>query len=104
MSIGNLQTEADLERFIERAVQKPGVLPPERANGYSEDVGDGVATSIVVTHNLGTRDVLIEVYRNSAPYETIAPTAAQRTNETQATVVFGVAPTTDQYRVVIRKV
>ncbi len=67
---------------------------------YSANVGDGIATSIVVTHNLGTRDVQVQVYDNSSPWGPIA-CDAQRTSTNTVTLVFGGAPTTNQYRVVI---
>ena len=67
---------------------------------YSANIGDGIATSIVVTHNLGTRDVQVQVYDNSSPWGPIA-CDAQRTSTNTVTLVFGGAPTTNQYRVVI---
>jgi hypothetical protein len=67
---------------------------------YSESVGDNSASAIVVTHNLGSRDVQVQVYTNSADYDTVE-TDVERTSENTVTVKFAVAPTTDQYRVVI---
>jgi hypothetical protein len=64
------------------------------------NVGDGSATSIAVTHSLGTRDVTVEVYRNSTPWDTII-CDVERNSTSQVTLKFAVAPTTNEYRVVI---
>ena len=70
---------------------------------YKANIGDGVATSIEVTHSLATRDVQVEVIRNSGDYDTVL-CEVKRTSTNAVTLVFGVAPTTDQYRVLITKV
>ena len=70
---------------------------------YKANIGDGVATSIEVTHSLSTRDVQVEVIRNSGDYDTVL-CEVKRTSTNAVTLVFGVAPTTDQYRVLITKV
>lgn len=64
------------------------------------DIGDGSTTSIAVTHSLGTRDVLVEVYRNSSPYDTVE-VEVRRNSTSQVTLIFAVAPTTNEYRVVV---
>jgi hypothetical protein len=70
------------------------------ARRFAASVGDGSATSIVVAHNLGTRDVHVDVYATSAPYETVYP-EVQRTDTDNVTLVFGTAPTSEQYRCVV---
>lgn len=64
------------------------------------NVGDGSATSIAVTHNLNTRDVSVEVYRNSSPYDSII-CDVERNSTTQVTLKFATAPTSAEYRVVV---
>jgi hypothetical protein len=59
----------------------------------------GSATSYAITHNLGTRDVTVNVYDN-ATYETVE-TDIVRTDSNTVTVSFAVAPTSNAYRVVI---
>jgi hypothetical protein len=66
---------------------------------YSTSIGDNSTTAIVVTHSLGTRDVQIQVYDNTT-WDTVYPDVA-RTSTTTATITFAVAPTTNQYRVVV---
>lgn len=70
---------------------------------YKANIGDGSTTSIAVTHSLGTRDVQVEVFRNSGNYDTII-VETQRTSTSVVTLVFPVAPTTNQYRVIIRAI
>lgn len=67
---------------------------------FKADVGDGTSTAIVVTHNLGTRDVLVEVFRNASPWETVR-CDVERTSTTTITLRFAVAPTSNQFRVVV---
>lgn len=67
---------------------------------YSTDVGDGSNTSITVTHNLGTRDVIVSVYDNSSPYAEVICDVAHSTTSA-ITLAFSVAPTSNQYRVVV---
>jgi hypothetical protein len=68
---------------------------------YNASIGDGSATSYTVTHNLGTRDVQVTIYDNTAPYaEVIAD--VQHTTTNTITLLFSVAPTSNQYRVVVQ--
>jgi hypothetical protein len=71
-------------------------------DGFSRKVSanlTGVATSYAITHNLGTRDVAVNVYDN-ATFETVE-TDIVRTDSNTVTVSFAVAPTSNAYRVVI---
>lgn len=67
---------------------------------YAANVGDTSNTSYTVTHNLGTRDVVVSVYDNSSPYAEVV-CDVQHTSTTAVTVLFSVAPSTNQYRVVV---
>jgi hypothetical protein len=68
---------------------------------YNASIGDGSATSYTVTHNLGTRDVQVTIYDNSSPYaEVIAD--VQHTTTNTITLLFSIAPTSNQYRVVVQ--
>jgi hypothetical protein len=67
---------------------------------FTQDIGDGTSTDIVVTHNLGTRDVVVSVYENSAPYS-VVNTNVEITDDNTITVKFTTAPTNNQYRVVV---
>lgn len=67
---------------------------------FSGDVGDNSNTSFNVTHNFGTKDVTVHVYDNSSPYAQVEADV-EHANNNYVTIKFAVAPTTDQYRVVI---
>ena len=67
---------------------------------YAASVGDGAATSYIVTHNLNTRDVIVTVYDNSSPYAEVITDVAH-TSVNTVTIAFSVAPTSNQYRVVV---
>jgi hypothetical protein len=70
------------------------------ARKFAISVGDNSASAIAVTHNLGTRDVQVQIYTNSASYDTVEADV-ERTDADTVTVKFAVAPTTNQYRVVV---
>jgi hypothetical protein len=67
---------------------------------FSVDVGDGAATSITVTHNLGTKDVIVQFYDLTAPFAQVEADVAHATINT-VTAIFAVAPTAAQYRCVV---
>lgn len=68
---------------------------------YAANVGDGSATSYTITHNLNTRDVQVVLFDNSAPYAEVICDVAHTTVNT-VTLQFSIAPTSNQYRVVIQ--
>lgn len=65
----------------------------------SANIGNGVATSYAISHNLGTRDVQVQVYDNSS-YDTVECDVV-RTDANTVTVSTTAAPTTDALRVVV---
>jgi hypothetical protein len=67
---------------------------------YAANIGDGASQSITVTHNLGTKDVIVSVYDNSSPYAEVI-CDVEHTSTTAITLNFTVAPTSNQYRVVV---
>jgi hypothetical protein len=85
------------------AVDKTALETALTTDGYtkkfSASVGNGALTSISVTHNLGTRDVVVNVYDN-ATYDTVEVDVV-RTDTNTVTVSFATAPTTNAYRVVV---
>lgn len=67
---------------------------------FSANLGDGSATSFNIDHNFGTRDVTVEVYRNSGSYDTVIADVT-RTSTNRVVVAFTAAPASNAYRVVV---
>lgn len=63
------------------------------------DVGNTTNTSFAVTHNLGTRDVVVNIYDNTT-FDTVEADVV-RTDANNVTVSFNTAPATNEYRVVV---
>lgn len=68
------------------------------AKHYAGDVGAGAA--VVITHNLNSRDVSVDVYRNSTPWDTVECTV-ERTSVNTVTLKFGSAVSAAAYRCVV---
>ena len=68
---------------------------------YAVSVGDASATSYTVTHNLNTKDVQVVLYDNTAPFAEVL-CDVQHTTVNTVTLLFSIAPTLNQYRVVIQ--
>ncbi len=67
---------------------------------YAASVGDGSATSITVTHGLGTLDVQVQVYEVASG--ATVECDVTRGSTSQVTLGFAVAPTSNQYRVLVQ--
>lgn len=68
---------------------------------YSTTIGNASATSFVVTHNLNTRNVVVDVSLAATPFTTIL-TEVQKTSANTVTVLFATAPTAGQYLVTVQ--
>ena len=69
--------------------------------GFAASIGNGVANSFVVTHNLNTLDVTTNLIEVSTGNQVI--TDISHTSVNSVTVNFFNAPTTNQYRIIIKK-
>jgi hypothetical protein len=67
---------------------------------YTTTVGDGSATAIVVTHNLGSRDVTVTVRESAAPYTEVA-CVVEHTSTSTVTLRFALAPASAAYTVLV---
>lgn len=67
--------------------------------GFAADIGNGVSTSLTVTHGLSTFDVMVQVYKNST-FETVYADVV-RLAEDDVQITFGAAPANNEYRVLI---
>jgi hypothetical protein len=58
------------------------------------------ATSYTVTHNLGTKDIVVSIYEVAAPYAQVEADV-EHTSDSAVTIKFAVAPASGEYRVVV---
>lgn len=66
---------------------------------YAASVGNGSDSTITVTHNLGTTDVVVSLYTASSGEVVFADVTHATTNT--ITLSFATAPTSNQYKVVV---
>ncbi len=69
---------------------------------YATSIGNGANTSYTVTHNLGSQDVIVQLYDNSSLDTVYADVV--RTSTSVVTIDFASAPTTNDIRVLITKI
>jgi hypothetical protein len=60
----------------------------------------GGATSVAITHNLNTKNIVVELYRTATPWDTVVADV-RRTDANTATFVFATAPAAGEYTAVI---
>lgn len=84
---------------VDKGALETALIADNFTKKASANVGNGSATSFAITHNLNSRDVVVNVYDN-ATYDTVE-TDVVRTDANTVTVSFTVAPTNNAYRVVI---
>lgn len=70
------------------------------AKKFTTTIGNGVALTYAVTHNIGTLSTVSEIYRNSSPWDEVECEVV-KTSTNVTTFNFNVAPTANQYTVVI---
>lgn len=67
---------------------------------YATNVGDNSNTSFTITHNLGSRDVIVQVYEAAGDFADVI-CEIERTSTTQCELIFSDAPGTNEFRVVV---
>jgi hypothetical protein len=72
------------------------------AKQYVTSIGNGSATSYTVTHNLNSKDVMVQLYDVSSDDTVIADVV--RTSVDVVTVDFSTAPATNDIRVLVQKI
>lgn len=74
------------------------------ASGFTQkfaiDIGDSSATTITINHNFNSRDIQVEVYRNSSPWDTVF-CDVNRLTINSVNLIFANPPGINEYRVVI---
>lgn len=68
---------------------------------YTATFGNGALTTYAITHNLNSKFLNVNIYEEATGQEVIADYAATSANV--LTINVNIAPTTNQYRVVIQK-
>jgi hypothetical protein len=76
-------------------------LLDNRTGGFAGNIGDGTATSYAISHGLASSDVVVSIYDNATKEEVFTDVAV--TSASVVTVSFAIAPTSNAYRVVIKK-
>lgn len=71
-----------------------------RTRKYAANIGNGIATTITVTHNLNTTDITVTLKEVATPYN-IVITDIQIVDANNIKLLFSAAPTSNQYRVVV---
>lgn len=71
-----------------------------RKRKFTQTVGDNSATAFNLDHNFATRDVLVEVYRNSGNFDTVMVDVT-RPSTNRVTLTFAAAPTSNSFNAVI---
>lgn len=69
------------------------------ARKFNANIGNGAATSIAVTHSLGTKDVVVELRANADDAHVLADVVSTDINT--VTVTFATAPAANAYRVTV---
>lgn len=71
-----------------------------RSRKATATIGDGSATAFNIDHNFNTRNVTVEVFRNSGSYDTVLADITRPTVN-RVTVTFAVAPASNAFNVVV---
>jgi hypothetical protein len=72
-----------------------------RPKRFATSIGDGSATSYVVTHNLNTLDVQVYIYENGGSKRQVIA-EVQHTSVNSVTILTASAPASSAYRVVVQ--
>jgi phage-related tail fiber protein len=67
---------------------------------FSATVGDGSSTTMTVTHNLGSRNVIVQVFLTASPYEEVE-VGVERYDANTVKLYFASAPASGAYTVVV---
>jgi hypothetical protein len=101
LSANNFSAVADPAAGAGILVTSAGIKvdPAEVTRKFSQTLSTS-ATSYVITHNLGTQDVVVAVRAANSPFD-IVECDVQATSTTQVTLLFATAPTANAYRVTV---
>lgn len=92
-------TGTDDSRFVTPLKLK--TLLDNRVGGYAADIGNGTDASFALTHGLATEDVQVKIKDNTT--KEFVETDIVVSSASVVTVSFASAPSTNRYRVIIKK-
>ena len=72
-------------------------------HNFTANIGNNSATTYVLTHNLGTRDVMVQAYRNESPYDTVE-LSVERNSTSQVTLSTVTALGNSEVRVLVTEI
>jgi len=101
--IAKIATQAETNAgTVDNAIVTPLKLAnwSGRIRKHVTTIGDGSATQFDITHNFGTRDVIVQVYRTSGNYDQVYCDVKAHTTNT-VRLNFSSAPANNSYRVII---
>lgn len=70
------------------------------ARKYAITIGDGLLTQFTLMHNLGTKDVTVQIFENNSSYAQVEADV-EHTDANYVRINFATAPSSNEYRVVI---
>lgn len=77
-----------------------GLQGPQGGQVFTAAIGDGSSKAFVVTHNFGTKNVTVSVYRSVAPFDEVEA-EVERTSTAAVTVRTTATPASGEYTVVV---
>ena len=96
------ETDDDWEYEAYNHAGTPALVTYKIPRTYAATIGDGSNTSYTVTHNLGTKDVIVQIYDISSNDTVFADVV--RTSTNVVTLTFGTEPASNDIRVLISTV
>ena len=96
------ETDDDWEFEAYNHAGTPALVTYKIPRTYAETIGDASNTSYTVTHSLGTKDVIVQIYDISSNDTVFADVV--RTSANVVTLTFGTAPALNDIRVLISTV
>jgi hypothetical protein len=84
----------------EKWVNSGSAIGIAASNAYSETIGDGSATSFIINHLLGSRDVIVQARDASSPYQSLN-IVWEATTINDVTVYFDSPPSLNSVRIKI---
>lgn len=96
------ETDDDWEYQAYNHATTPALVTYKIPTTHSATIGDASATTITVDHNLGSRDVIVQLY-DASSYETVYADVV-RTNTNRITLTFANAPALNDIKVLVSKV